>query len=233
MPDKTLICKADQHNKYWSYEINGLTVLVKWGRIGGQQESQTKTFPDTYERDKFIAQKMREKVKKGYQEVDQTTMEKEVEVAKILGHQYKVARIEYVDKKGDQLRVINQYDPNKGIYAEVLNSWSKDVTRLYLTKTESYEIVGFAELKGSRVLAFDQLVSPDRSFVKGVREYLKRLAVKVAEVVTQKFAALGVRALGDEMPTNVPDIELAVNEPGASGQVVSKFAALGMRALDL
>ena len=56
-------------SKFWEIELDGESFEVRWGRIGTNGQSQTKSFPTSSkaqaEHDKLVA----EKVKKGYAEV--------------------------------------------------------------------------------------------------------------------------------------------------------------------
>jgi predicted DNA-binding WGR domain protein len=44
MPEVTYIHNGDAHNKFWSYDVKGNSVHVKWGRIGGSSDEQLKEF---------------------------------------------------------------------------------------------------------------------------------------------------------------------------------------------
>jgi predicted DNA-binding WGR domain protein len=237
-----LHCKEATANKWWSYEIKGRSVLVKWGRVGLDGEQQTKEFDTDYEMQRFVETKMREKRKKGYGEVTEQKLRQEKTIAEKLGHQNKIQRMEFVDWRAKsepssgKLRVLLRYDPEKAVYIEIVNSWSKDIRRLLLTKTESWEIRSCAE--GSRVIEFEGLTRPPENFVEAVRTALRALYAKVVEVVTQRFAALGARNLGDDdtpiSESTVLSIVQAVGESAsADASVVQKFAALGARVLEL
>lgn len=240
------ICKDDKSsggsgkaaNKFWGYEKQGNNVLVKWGRVGLAGQSKTHNLGSKSEQDRFIAKKTREKERKGYALSDEKEQKKEAKIAGLLGHQNKIGRMEFVDKKGKKLRRIANYDPKRYVYVEVMNSWKKTVTRLLLSKDESHEIIGVAE--ADRVIEYVEIRTPNMSFVRGVREALKELARKVAEVAV-KFAAVGVRKLSlgddeDEDDDYVPvmsNILEAMGDTAASTQVITKFAALGSRVLEL
>ena len=57
-------------SKFWEIELNGDSFDVRWGRIGTNGQSQTKSFANTAkaqaEHDKLVA----EKTGKGYEAVD-------------------------------------------------------------------------------------------------------------------------------------------------------------------
>ena len=232
------ICKESSSNKFWSYEDQGNSVLVKWGRLGLAGQSKTHSFVSMAEKRRFLDKKIREKTRKGYALSDEQKKKKEEKIAKLMGHQHKIQRMQWVDykKKAKKLRFILNYDPKRYVYVEVINSWNKEVHRLLLSKDESYAIEGVAE--ADRVIEFSYASMPDSAFVNGVREALKELARKVAEVV-QRFAAVGVRklSLGDDDDDEVEPIALdiyeQVGETSASKQVISRFAAMGARTLDL
>lgn len=241
------ICSENHSNKFWQYDIiNDTSVLVKWGRIAGTQDEKTHGFGNMRERDKFIAEKVREKTnpnKKGgaYKLVTEEVLEKETKSAAALGARYKVKRLEYVNKKGDKLRVLGNYDPEEHIYVEVLNSWSKDVERYLFLKDKTWKITG-GVAEGSQTIEIDGLVAMIDELSQSVRAYLKVIAAKVIKIIAQKFAAVGIRALDlgldDEESSgsggsSVFDLFDAVSESGVSKQVVSKFASLGNRVLEL
>jgi predicted DNA-binding WGR domain protein len=249
---KLLICTTKQHNKFWQYEVKGNTVNVKWGRVGGAEDSDSKTFPSEALMESFISKKMREKQKKGYVETNENQLKEQVQVARALGTQYKIRRLEFVKQvgtkgkvnaKGGVLSRMLEYDPDEWIYAEILNSWSKDVTYILLNKDAAYQIEagGYAENKQKRTIEYDQLSTPDSNFVKGLRAQLKLLSAKVAKVA-KKVVGLGKRLImgavaqqdGEEPETQEdPTVAELAEESGSSSQVVNKLVGLGSRILSL
>jgi predicted DNA-binding WGR domain protein len=236
-------------NKFWSYEITNddpPTVQIKWGRIGLKGQEQTKTFANRAAMQVFIDKKVGEKMRKKYVLSDNKDMKKETEKAQTIGFQYTVPRIEYVAKKSGKLRILQRYDPKHHIYVEVRNSWTKEVKRILLNKTQSYYLGPVAIDMTDREILYDDLnqVLYDDQMVKNVRSLLVDLAKQVRQVVIKKFAALGARKLSildddDDLDTNfdsMPEVVSTVEEvvaPWTSKQVVNKFAALGKRVLDL
>jgi len=238
---KMLVCKEGSSNKFWSYEIDGLSVTVKWGRVGLDGQSKDFDFRSRYELDGFVQRKMREKQDKGYKEATQNELAQEVQIAKTLGAQHKINRVEYVglrkDKnfvgRGGRLNLLLNYDPSQWIYVEVMNSWSKEVSHIVLNKTEEYEVLGLAENKEVRRIDFENLGRPRRDFVEGIRLAIRRIAVAVVAAL-KRFGDLGSRSLDGDVTDAGPRFSEAVEEEtGASRQVVSKFAALGARVLDI
>src|SRR5881397_2863176 len=75
------INRENQSNKYWKYQVNGLSVHVSWGRIGGSAESQVKTFSSQGSMHAFISDKVSEKLRKGYREASENELQKEVQTA--------------------------------------------------------------------------------------------------------------------------------------------------------
>lgn len=240
MAEVIYICKTAQHNKFWSYEIQSdpsYTVLVRWGRLGLDGQSQTQSFSSRAAMQAFIDSKIKEKVKKGYAQSTKEEHKKEEETAKKLGWQYKISRLLFVEKRaGDlELKQLSSYDPNKHIYVEILNSWTKEVTHLVLNKTEAFTIKDVIEV--DKTIQYgstnDWTVS---QFVSAVRDILRSLAAKVV-AATVKFAAMGARKLdlGDDEEDSPVVQELAemVADTTMSKQVISKFASLGGRVLEL
>jgi predicted DNA-binding WGR domain protein len=239
-------CNEAHHNKYWEYtEIGSDKVQIRWGRVGEDGQSQTKEFGSHSERDRFITKKVAEKEAKGYKLVTTDQLQQEVQTAQDLGTQNKIAKIQWVSRMGNTLTHIGNYDPTKYVYVEVLNSWSKDTTRILLSKTDSLILDGEIEEEGRKIKfgRADAAYGEGHKFVEAVRGYLKRLYSQVKAVVSVKFAALGARKLSfgddeeeDKTWDNTPamaEVYASVADKGASQQVVAKFAAMGCRVLDL
>lgn len=231
------INRENQSNKYWKYELNGLSVHVSWGRIGGTSESQVKTFSSQGGMHAFISDKVSEKLRKGYREASENELQKEVQTAKSLGIENKIQRLLWVELSGRTLRLLNAYDPAKYVYVEVLNSWSKEITRLLLSRSGSWQLSDSIS-EFDRTISFDtrRPVSGERErFANTVRRMLRDMAVTVTEALkTVKFAAVGARNLFDSETSGVEVPELdEIAAPGFDRQVISKFAALGQRTLEL
>lgn len=234
---KLYVNKKGSSNKFWSYEVDGLTVIVRWGRVGLKGQKKDFNFDTRDELDDFLKRRVREQTSEGYKEVSQGDLAEEVQVAKTMGAQHKINRIEYVglrkDKDGGgRLNLLLNYDPSQWVYVEIMNSWTKDVSHIVLNKTEEFEIVGLAENRETRKIEFGDTVYPRRDFINGIRLALRRIAAAVVAAL-KRFGDLGSRSLdgGETAPsTSFDDVE---QETGASKQVVSRFAALGARILDL
>ena len=56
-------------SKFWEVSISGCDVTVRYGRIGTDGQTQTKSFGDTAAAQKHADKLIAAKVKKGYQEV--------------------------------------------------------------------------------------------------------------------------------------------------------------------
>jgi predicted DNA-binding WGR domain protein len=238
--------QEDNHNKIWSYEIIGNDVLVKWGRVGLAGQEDRKTFSSESAQQKFISDKVREKEKKGYKLVTKEKVKQETQTAKELGCQYKIQRIKWAGKFGSKISFISEYDPTKWVYVEIMNSWTKgDPVRLLMSKNENFTLEGDITETSETIKFRDaQLAHGDGvQFAEAVRNHLKRLYEKVATIVAQKFASLGMRKLnlGDgvvndttqKQDSTMFDLYNAVGESGASNQVIAQFASLGKRKLDL
>jgi predicted DNA-binding WGR domain protein len=237
------ICQEKQHNKSWEYTINGLTVTYEYGRVGSTLVKKVKTYSSTFARDKEIAAKIRNKTsaKKGYVLADEKKIKEETKTARQLGIQNKISRMDFVSLKGNKITKISSYDPKKYVYVEVLNSWKKTITRLLLSKTDSYELTG-GVTEANRTITFGRKTPTGGNFVTAVRGVLRRLSEQLVEVIkTIKFAAVGARKLFDDddddsapLPTQSLNLALAqVDSAGVDSAVVSKFASMGARVLDL
>lgn len=231
-------------NKFWSYEVldegNG-EVKFAWGRIGLKGQEKTEVCGTSSAMQRKIDQKIAEKVRKGYVLSDEKDMKKETKKANILGHQFKIQRVEYVAKrKKGRLAILQNYDPKHHIYVEVEQCWTREVKRFLLAKEGSEIIEDVAEVKGERAIVYDTISKTFDSLAGRVREALRDVARQVQEVI-KKVAALGARKLAlDDGPiqinaTQMGDVyeQVSGSSGGISKQAVTKFAALGRRKLDL
>ena len=232
------INNVDHHNKFWSYEQTGSSVRYEWGRIGGSSESQTKEYSSVNGANSEIASKLKDKMKKGYKEATEEKLADETETAKMLGAQYKISKVLWVEKSDKALHQLNEYNPHHHVFVEIMNSWSKDVTHFVLNKSETF-VVNDATIGQAITYSSLRASSNSDSVVGAIRNMLRKIA-RTIQVATVKFAAAGVRVLSigddeeDNMPT--PDIMSALRKDmgnSASDQVVIKFAALGARVLDI
>jgi len=238
----TYICNDEQHNKFWSFEVNGTTVEIKWGRIGLDERGQTKSFASDAAMQKFINSKVKEKIDKGYKEVTSQKLKEETKTAHTLGPTNKIYRMLWVSKKNNDLTQITKYDPKKYVYVEIQDSWRKHITRLLLAKQGSWELDdGITEFGQTISINGMTELSEDHAFAKAVRNVLKKMAEAVAEVFkTVKFAAVGIRNLSDDEDNTdfqqEPSFQAALAKIDASGfepGVISKFASMGVRVLEL
>jgi len=239
MSETIYINSGDQHNKFWSYEIEGTTAHIKWGRIGGSSQAQTKTFSSVSEVNAFISKKTREKEKKGYKKETKEKLKKEAKTAQALGQQNKIKRMIWASKSGSDLSQIDVYDPKQYVYVEILNSWTKQMTRLVLSKEKTWMVQGNITEIG-RDIHCDKLIELGYStFATAVRSVLKEMAEVIAAALkTVKFAASGVRNLFDDEDFTQPASEVqdalsAVDTSGFDSSVVHTFAAMGARSLEL
>ena len=240
MAEVIYVCNIDKSNKFWSYEIrNNNEVHIKWGRIGGSADEQIKSFGSSSELQKFIDKKVKEKEKKGYRPETKEKLKRETKTAQALGHQNKIKKMLWVSRDENRLEQLDNYDPNQYVYVEILNSWSKEVTRLLLSKGKTWMAKdGVTEF--NRSIICSSLVELGYSvFAEAVRAVLKDMAEVIAEALkTVKFAASGVRNLFDDEDFTQPNNELSaalasVDMSGFDSSVVHKFAAMGSRSLEL
>lgn len=244
MAKKILICQESNHNKFWSYETSttnsnvATTATIKWGRLGGSSQQQIKTFPNEFKMMAFLNDKVSEKIQKGYKEVNAEKLNEEVKVAEELGQQYKVSSINWVAKIGNKLKKVTEYDADKFVLVEIMNSWTKEIQTLLISKTTSGVIDGYSHSTGM----YDNFYTSNNHFVEAVRNYLKKLFTKVKEIVhTVAAGAVGVRKLDLGFATHtaveeekyVEEVSQKINDSSASKQVIATFAAMGNRLLDI
>ena len=230
MPETTYIHQGAQHNKFWSWERDGSDVVFRWGRLGQSGQNNRKRFDQS-----LIDKKVSEKLRKGYELADKEKVKKETKTAELMGPQNKIVELKWVDKVGKKLNTIPEYDPDRWVFVEIMNSWSKSKTFLLLNKTEASELHG-VKVSGNKI-SFSSTSYAQSDFVRGVREYLKGLAQKVRKIIQSMFGKLGTRSLFDDdvdeeqreeitrkIQKEVTDVDVGI---------INTFAALGTRAIDL
>ena len=138
-------------------------------------------------------------------------------------------------KRLSQIAAAPLHDPNQYVYVEILNSWSKKLTRLLLASEDTYMINGSISEYGENISYSNKTKLGYSTFATAVRQLLKDMALTVAEAVkTIKFAAVGARNLfDDENSEESVQLYEKINTAGFDRQVVSKFAAMGSRTLAL
>jgi predicted DNA-binding WGR domain protein len=238
MAEVIYICSEDHHNKFWSYEVDGTSVTVRWGRVGLDGQSKTEELGSAAAVQKFIDSKVREKTKKGYKLSSEEKLAEEEEKADELGTRKKIKLIQWVSRKGDELKFLDAYDPKQYIYVEVLHSWKKTVERFLFSKTSSWVIEGGVteEDRTITVGSLRELVGSHPA-VEVVRKTLRKMAEVVREALkTVKVGAIGKRNLFDD-DTSEPTPEVSsvlakISSPSMEAGVVRKIAAIG-RVLEL
>ena len=247
----TYLQQEEQHNKVWEYNVStdGHQVTVRWGRIGSNIRTQVKSFGSSSATQDFISKKVREKQREGYKLVPQEMYSEEKKTATELGPRFKIRDFKFVSLvNGNKYREIPDYSPNGYVYVEVLNSWSKHLYRILLSKNESWGIEGGLTVTKDHV-RFGKKVSASANgaykFVGALRQKLMRLAKTVIEVVkTMKVAAVGIRSLdfGDDDNSEVGTSQMnyqtvilkQVDHGGVDDKVIVSMAgAVGLRMLDL
>jgi len=221
------ICQEGKSNKMWGYtRLTPRSVKVEWGRIGLAPESQVKEFTIPHECDSFIEKKVAEKLNKKYKLKTEDELTSEAAVARAIGTQHKINRIEWVAKDGSKLNILDSYDASKGVFVEILNSWSKESTYLYIDKQHSAAV----QYKGQDgdVINIGYREHPaDASFVSGVKMMLSKMSVVISKVYTNAFAAVG-RVLDID-----GEIHKVIDVNSVSAQVVAKFVKMSGRVLDI
>ena len=66
---KTFVNTKDNHYKFWHIVRKGTEVTTSWGRMGKKIQTLDKSFGYEYAADTFMDQKIREKTRKGYEEI--------------------------------------------------------------------------------------------------------------------------------------------------------------------
>ena len=221
------------HNKFWSYDINGGTVIYKWGRVGRTPQSKAKSYSEG-DHQKLI----QEKLKKGYKPSSKEKLKDEVATAQEMGTQYKIKSIQFVRRDAPNsltLHRLDRYDPKHHVLVEIINSWKKNITRLLLSKDETLEVVGGVTQVGDRI-GINQVTTPygaSHSFATAVRSYLKRLSAAVTAVVKKvAFAALGRNLFGDDEEENADAMSANADAIGASSSYAEAISSIDSSGVD-
>jgi predicted DNA-binding WGR domain protein len=91
-----------KHNKFWSYEINSHhSVTVSWGRLGTKGQSKTYEFDSSWSAQRFVDQKITEKRRKGYVEVDDEIFGLKKVQAELVNSGCKIETLTFVKKLHD------------------------------------------------------------------------------------------------------------------------------------
>jgi len=222
-------------NKFWSYEINGNQITFKWGRVG--TTGQTKVEP--YQSHK-LSKKIREKQKKGYDQINEEKLEKETTLAEGLGFRTKIQKLDFVrihTLKNKKIKITNldEYDSNEYIFVHLQDSWSKD-NRWLLLSTQH----GHKELKPSSATQSSWVVwsGAHGRTPNAIMDYLQDMIEKFTTIVTASFGGLGSRALDDDSYKKVVNKFKEESGIDQSEQVIGQiakmgFASMGARRLDL
>lgn len=235
--------KTGSSNKFWSVNpISDTSCEVRWGRIGQEgQKPQIKEFSSSYAMQRFIEKKVAEKLGEGYTEVSQDNLQKEKETAQGLGSQYKINRMEFVaNQMGKSFTFGKGYIPENGVVVEIVNSWSKDASYLFLTKKDSWRLDGVS-FQGQGCTCTRMAEADEDSWVKTIRKVLRDIAQEVVKIATQAFAAVGTRSLNlgddDEDQAAVQEVVSQAHKLSSASsvgdQLLLKFACMGARSLEL
>lgn len=109
------VCQEDKHNKWWTFEVSGNSVTTKYGRIGQNGQSSTKSFKSTWERDAYAHKKLSEKRAKGYEPVTKEQFDLFRLQAEIMGTGNKIEQTMILLEHGGSLFSLSPkaaYDPS-------------------------------------------------------------------------------------------------------------------------
>jgi len=233
--------QTDNSNKFWKARRVGTDVEKEWGRIGGNISTQTKNFRSENEADRYIENEARKKINKGYEETTSEDLDDEVEVAQALGTRWKIDRIEFIGEewgKKKKLSFSDNYNPQYGVYVEMLQSWTMEKRYFLVNKADAVEYRD-GSITGNKV-SLTSVRSPDYNFVEGIRLAIRKMQGVIIEVVG--IAAGNASRLldidGSAKAKTVMEVsrKLDISSPSLpcpNTQVVSKFASLGSRMLEI
>lgn len=216
--EKTEILENNQgnHNKFWSYVIlNNNSVRLKWGRIGGNEQSQLKSFTSYKLLQRFVEKKISEKIKKGYEFKTQEEHQNNQDIYKNLGSRNKIIDLKFCDLKDGKLRYINEYDENKYILIDVEDSWNKNKKYYMISKDDNFGvIIENNKIKG-RFQCEQNVIDAIRSILVAYNLYV----IKKYKEVYGNVKKVGSRKLCLDSNDNISD------------GVAKKIISLGSRKL--
>lgn len=229
------ICQEQQHNKFWNYTIDGNSVNIEYGRVGGSKQTDSKSFGSVYELNAFVQKKVREKEKKGYKEVSEEKLIKESNIAQNLGTQNKICEMNFVkyNVNDNSLYELNSYDENESILIKMMNSWTKEET-FYVINNDICKRITNLKRKGYDY-SFSMAFGTTYDIKEGLVLAIEDVAGKIEKMLVD-FSTL-TRAINLESDSNKKKIKLQefsrkVNlETGISEQVAEKFVSLGSRKI--
>lgn len=221
-------CTEGSSNKYWQCRIlPDHSVEKKWGRVGGHEDTQTKTFSSAFDAQKYVDKEVDKRFRKGYQEKSIDDIEEATEVAKVLGTRWKIDRIEFLSESWDSIdnitvEISDEYYDSFGVYVEILNSWSKDKIHMLLNKSHAIYFRN-GNLSDTHVNLSGLYGGPD-NFESGVRLSIAKLqsALNTISRGDMGFVRPQASSISSQIGFNISD------------QVVAKFASsTGARTLSL
>ncbi len=224
--------KEGTSNKFWSYEVQGNNVLVRFGRVGLEGQQKLHEFGSPFSRDAFINKIVAEKEKKGYQEVAKDKLEQEKSLAESLGYRSKIEELKFVtvDGKNDDTVTITELDePDyEYILVKTIDSWNKDADQgaKYYLISQKHGHLQLTPTSKSGKYRYGTL--HDHRIGPAIIEYLKDQIVKITKIVTAQFASFQGRILDDSDVTVVVAAYKASGkaDAGISDQVLGKLATM-------
>ncbi len=155
-----LIQQEDEHNKFWSAVMDEKTfkVVIRWGRLGTKGQSQEKEFNAEYAAGRFIEQKMGEKRRKGYQNIEKKKFDQLCIQSAIVGTSNKCRNfrwVEITDTKNLQFTPCSDdrlADPNcnPGVFVEVETKkeyGGKNLFALLFTFEQAFDVTNSKDIK--------------------------------------------------------------------------------------
>ena len=251
MTRATYIVSEGNRSAFWTYEYlddQNFSVKYTYGRLGLPPSSLSpptiKPHTSAAHREKEVGKKITEKLRKGYKLQTEEQVKQEQDIAGALGAQYKINSIKFVgSQSGRSFEFSSEYDPNRGVIVEIINSWSKETNYIFMNRTDAWSLDGCSTTAGG-IFTCTRLQDNYRTnWVDAIKKRLRDTAEILHRVVTQKFATLGVRKLtiGDDeddenmmIAKDVVATAMASSNIGnVSEQVLFQFAALGARKLEI
>lgn len=230
------ICQEAQHNKFWNYTINNLTVNIEYGRVGGTKQTDVKSFGDQYSLNAFVQKKVREKEGKGYKEVSEEKLIKESNIAQNIGTQNKICEMNFVKYDGNNnMEEINSYDEKESIVVKMMNSWNKEEFFYLINKNECFKLSNVR--KNHTSFGFTSKYKATYDVKNGLLQAIEDIAGKIQQaIVNLKDLS---RAINLEPDVNKKKIKMmeftrTINlETGISEQVAEKMFSVGNRKINL
>lgn len=132
------VFREDQSNKFWSIGYADNKMVREWGRIGTKPSNDSKYLDGasaSIEIDKLINKKL----SKNYIEIEKNNLENEIEIARLIGPQFKIVDVfDVIEQNADIIKIGDSKNSNE-YFIILQNSWTKDFRYIHWSNNKAKE----------------------------------------------------------------------------------------------